>query len=207
MQEKTPHRGGVPPIRPIIPDFFANREAALYLPLQVSLPYFMLQDATGDRFGEAVPQLCLEMRAAAMGRHHLRQLKPMVAATASGQPACTRARYARTERPFSSAVFSHSSSGLGDMSRVPSVAALSPDQPRLRRALNVLKAIPFSSATGQAGRPLSNSARLSLFRFSNAPRSNGNSTCLHRTVQSLVPSSASANSTTLGSASASGARP
>lgn len=136
-------------------------------------------------------------RPSALGRHHLRQLKPMVAATASGQQACTRARYARTETPFSSAVFSHSSSGLGDMSRVPSVAALSPDQPRRRRALNVLKAIPFSSATGQAGRPLSNSARLSLFRFSNAPRSNGNSTCSHRTVQSLVPSSASANSTTL----------
>lgn len=50
-------------------NFFANREAALCLPLQVSLPYFMLQDATDDRFGEAVPQRWFEMRATALGQY------------------------------------------------------------------------------------------------------------------------------------------
>lgn len=48
--------------------FFANREAALYLPLQVSLPYFMLQDATEGQFGEAAPQRWFEMREVALGR-------------------------------------------------------------------------------------------------------------------------------------------
>lgn len=61
-------------VGPIDLIFFANRETALYLPLQVSLPYFMLQDATDDRFGEAVPQRWFEMRAAGLGRPRRRPM-------------------------------------------------------------------------------------------------------------------------------------
>jgi hypothetical protein len=130
----------------------------------------------------------------------------IVAAIASGHPACTRSRYARTEMPFSIAIFSRLLFRLVEMSRAPSVDARSADQPRLRRALNVPKAIPFSSVTGQAGRPLSNSAKQPLCRFSNAPRSNGQPMCVHRTIHSLLPCSAVTKSHQEYS-SGSGARP